>query len=116
MDMNDMTVGTAPWFRGSVRVERSAQPFDALAVDGYHIEAAGRNGALPRQEDLRREHETAALGGRDAGCGAAMVMRAARAHFDEHQRAIAVAHDQVDLAAARVRTARDPIIALHQTQ
>ena len=37
-------------------------------------------------------------------------------HLDEHQRAVAVAHDQVDLAAARPRPARDPIIALHQRQ
>ena len=41
---------------------------------------------------------------------------AARPHLDEDQRAVAVAHDQVDLAAARARPARDPIIAPHQHQ
>jgi hypothetical protein len=40
----------------------------------------------------------------------------ARAHLDEDQRAVAVAQDQVDLAAARRGPARDPIIALHQPQ
>ena len=40
----------------------------------------------------------------------------ARAHLDEDQRAVALAQDQVDLAAARVRAAGDPIIALHQRE
>ena len=41
---------------------------------------------------------------------------APRAHLDEHQRAVALAQDQVDFAAARARPARDPIIAPHQRQ
>jgi hypothetical protein len=45
-----------------------------------------------------------------------MAASRARAHLDEHQRAVAVAQDQVDLAAARPGPARDPIIALHQHQ
>jgi hypothetical protein len=40
----------------------------------------------------------------------------AGAHFDEHQGPIAIAADQVDLAGARPRSARDPIIACHQRQ
>ena len=38
----------------------------------------------------------------------------ARTHFDEHQSAVAVADDQVDLAAARMRPACDSIIARDQ--
>lgn len=45
-----------------------------------------------------------------------MVAAAAAADLDEHQRAVAFAQDQVDLAAAGVRTGRDSIIALHQFQ
>ena len=40
----------------------------------------------------------------------------AHAHFDEDHRAIAVAQNQIDLAAARMRATRDPIIALDQRQ
>jgi hypothetical protein len=40
----------------------------------------------------------------------------AHAHFDEHQSAVTLAQDQVDLAAARMRAAGDPIIALDQCQ
>jgi hypothetical protein len=39
-----------------------------------------------------------------------------RTHFDEDQRAVAVAHDEVDFTAARARPARDSIIARHQRQ
>jgi len=41
---------------------------------------------------------------------------AARADLDEHQGAVGVAQNQIDLAAARARPCRDPIIALHQQQ
>ncbi len=37
-------------------------------------------------------------------------------YFDEDEGAVARPHDQVDLAAARVRPGRDAIIALHQRQ
>jgi hypothetical protein len=37
----------------------------------------------------------------DAGRRAAVVVPPRGAHFHEHQRAVAVAQDQVDLAAAR---------------
>ena len=40
----------------------------------------------------------------------------ARAHLDEDQRAVAIAQDQVDLRAARMGAARDPIIALHERE
>jgi len=39
---------------------------------------------------------------------------AAHAHLDEDERAVALAHDQVDLATTRAPPARDPIIAPHQ--
>ena len=57
------------------------------------------------QEVARREHEALPLGGADARRGAAEAAVAAHPHLDEDQRAVAVAHDQVDLAAARPRPA-----------
>src|SRR5204862_3204327 len=47
---------------------------------------------------------------------AAVRCVASRAHLDEDERAVAVAHDQVDLAAARMRAGGDPIIAPQQAQ
>ena len=72
--------------------------------------------AQAQQVVPRREHQAALLGRADAGRRAAMARVGTRAHLDEHQRAVALAQDQVDLAAARVRPARDPIIALDQRQ
>ena len=50
----------------------------------------------------------------DAGQRAAVAGTGARAHLDEDQRAVALAQDQVDFGAARMRAERDPIIALHE--
>ena len=49
-------------------------------------------------------------------CVVAQRAMAARADHEIGIGRIAVARDQVDLAAARVRAACDPIIALHQLQ
>ncbi len=38
------------------------------------------------------------------------------AHFDENQCAVALAHDQIDFAAAGTRAGGNPIIALNQRQ
>ena len=65
---------------------------------------------------LRGEDEPALLGGRHAGGRIDTRRGGAHAHLDEHQRAVALAQDQVDLAAARPRAARDSIIALDQPQ
>ena len=64
----------------------------------------------------RGEDQALPLGGADARRRAAEARVAAHPHLDEHERAVAVAHDQIDLAAARARAARDPIIAPHQHQ
>ena len=64
----------------------------------------------------RREDEALALGRADARRRAAEAAVAARPHLDEDERAVALAHDQIDLAAARARAARDAIIAPHQHQ
>lgn len=61
----------------------------------------------------RRKHDPALLEAADAGGGAAKGATGAPAHLDEHQRAIAIAHHQVDFAAA---AARSPIIARYEPQ
>jgi hypothetical protein len=63
-----------------------------------------------------RQQQAGALGRTDAGRRAAVAPVRTRTHFHEDQRAVAVAQDQVDLAAARPGPARDPIIARHERQ
>ena len=58
----------------------------------------------------RGAHQPLSLLPANARGRAAIVPLRSRPHFDEHQRAIALAHHQIDLAA----TARH--IARHQTQ
>ncbi len=72
--------------------------------------------ARRRRKWLAANTRLSRLAGADAGRGAAEAAVAANAHLDEDERAVAVAHHQVDLAAARPRPARDPIIAPHQHQ
>ena len=55
---------------------------------------------------LRRKDDAPALGGGDAGCGAAEVAAAAQAHLDEDQRPASAA-DQVDLATTDAEIALD---------
>ena len=97
-------------------VERGAQPLDAIAVDRDDVEAARRRRREAGDEMAGREHQPAPLGRVDARCGTAVNAVATRAHLDEDERAVAVAHHQVDLAAAGSRSARDAIIAPHQHQ
>ena len=75
-----------------------------LAVDGQHVEAAGRQHRKTQQVVLRGQHQAALFGRGDAGRRAAVDGRAALAHLDEDQRAVALAHPEVDLAAARLAT------------
>ena len=60
--------------------------------------------------------ETALLGRPHARRGAAVPRVAALPHLDEDERAVAVAQDQVDLAAVPARAGGDPIIARQQRQ
>ena len=66
---------------------------------------------MPRSED-----EACPLACADARGRSAVRGVGAHAHFDEDQGAVAVAQNQVDLAPARIRSTRDPIIALDQRQ
>ena len=68
------------------------------------------------QKVLCRKYQGPLLGGTDGGRRTAMARAGASAHFAEHQGAVCVAQDQIDLAAARARAAGDPIIAPHQGQ
>ena len=98
------------------RVERRAQPLDPVAVDGDDIEAARRRPGQATQEVHGREDDALPFCRADACRRAAEALIAPRAHFDEDERAVAVAHHEVDLAALGPRPACDPIIALHQHQ
>ena len=68
------------------------------------------------QEVPGRVDDTALLRATDAGGRTTVSGRAAGAHFDEHQRAVVLAQNQVDLAAARPRPGGHAIITLHQPQ
>ncbi len=65
---------------------------------------------------LRREDDAPLLGGRDAGRGAAETPVGTHPYLDEDERAVALAHDEIDLAGTCAGPARDPIIALHERQ
>ena len=101
---------------GSARVERGGQPLDPIAVDRDDVEAARRRRRKATQIVGRREDEPPSLRRADRRRGAAEAIVAAPAHLDEDERSVALAHDEVDFAAARARAARDPIIAPHQHQ
>ena len=95
-----------------VRAERILQPVNVrrgrVAVGLDHVEAARRTRVLAvfGEERLRGQHQPAALGGIDRGRAAAECGRAPVADFDEHE-AVAVAHHQVEFAAAVVRVRGD---------
>ena len=69
--------------------------------------------ALGHQIVLRRQNDAPALGGAYAGRCPTKIASTAAAHLHEHQRAVALAHDKVNLAAA---APRGSIIALQQPQ
>jgi hypothetical protein len=98
--MDHMTAVSAARAR-SRGVEGSLQPLQTFAVDCHDIEAARRNNPQVRDETLRCEHETRALGCTHARCGAAVPRVGTGANLDKDQRAVALAADQIDLTAAR---------------
>lgn len=65
------------------------------------------------EEVARGKDDPPLLDAADAGRGAAEGRAGAPAHLDEHQRAIALAHHQVDFAAT---AAGRPIIARYEPQ
>lgn len=98
---------------GSGRIERRAQPFD-FVLDQHDVEAARRRrGRKAHQIVARCEHDAAPLGRADARRCAAMARAAAPSHLDEHERAVGLAHDEIDLAAAAPRRS---VIACDQPQ
>ena len=102
--------------RVSRGVEGRAQPLDPLAFDRDDVEAAGRQRREPARKCWAAKTRRCCL--RTSTVAAAPPWRASRPRpdLDEHQRAVAVAQDQVDFAAASARTARDPIIALDRDE
>ena len=84
------------------------------AIDRDHVEPAGWRRRKTQQVMSRGQQQAGLLGRADAGGGTAMAGIGARTHFNEDQGTVALAQDQVDLAAAGVGPARDPIIALDQ--
>src|SRR5512135_3480812 len=82
----------------SVDAEDVAPPFDRPRVEALHedgVEAAGRLAADHREVAVCGGDEAPALGGGDAGDGAAETPRTAHPDLDEDQH-VAIAGDQVD--------------------
>ena len=94
-------------------LKRAAQPFNALTLDQHRIKTARRRRAPTHQIVAGGKNNAPLLGAANAGTSAAKGAAGAAAHFDKHQRAIALAQDQIDLTAA---APRGSIIALQQTQ
>jgi hypothetical protein len=56
---------------------------------------------------LRGAHDSLALSPPDARCRAPVLALPARSHFDENQRPVTLAHDEIDLTSAAREVARD---------
>ena len=84
-----------------------------IYLERDHIKAARRALCAPCKEVACSKDDAPLLGGCDAGERAAMVMAAALSDFNKHQRAVGIAHDQINFTAAAPGR---PIIALHQLQ
>jgi 16S rRNA (cytidine1402-2'-O)-methyltransferase len=76
---------------------------------GTAAAAASRAGSAARQRRCAGAWRQVML-----AAGAAVVAAAARAHLHEHQRAVGLVQDEVDLAAARPGAAGDPMMPPHQ--
>ena len=61
-------------------------------------------------------HQALLLERGHAGARSTLAGLGPRAHLHEHQGAIGLAHDEVDLTATPKRPTGHPIIALHQRQ
>jgi hypothetical protein len=96
-----------------IGAKRIGQPVDAARVERDDIEAArGQRAAPCREEMLRGMHESRALARIDARRGIRKAPASSRSHFDEHERAAFVEHDEIDLAAPARHVARDEAHAL----
>jgi hypothetical protein len=93
--------------------KRIAYPDKAATFEGNHIKPARWHATDPRQQVvLRGAHQTLPLLPPNARRSATKLPPRPRAHFDEHQRAIAVAHHEVDLSAPACHVARNKTQAL----
>ena len=97
---------------GSLRIKGRLEPLHR-SLDQHHIKTAGRRRWQAQQVVPGRKNDALLLGDADAGPGAAKRTARPAAHFDKHQRAVALAHDQINLATA---ASGRPIIAHHQLQ
>jgi hypothetical protein len=99
-----------------VGTKRVAQPHEPAAVEGDHVETARglfrRNTAACSQILLRRAHDALLLLPTDARRRAAILPLRACTDFDEYEHAIALAHDEVDLAAPARDVVRDEMQTL----
>ena len=100
--------------------EGAAQPHHFIWLQGHHVEAAGRFGAMPmlagqaRQKKMGGMAQAALFGRTDAGGGTAVPAGAARPDFDEDQH-VAITHDQIDFAHGAMQVASEQLQALcHQ--
>jgi hypothetical protein len=79
----------------------------------HHIEAAWWLRSEPLQKVPRRQNNAPLLDKRDAASGATLAGAGTLAHLHEDQRAVGLAHNQIDLATS---TPRRLEIALNQPQ
>ncbi len=84
------------------------QPVTATTIERYHVKAARRTGAAPPSQHLPRgAPQPSALGDAYAGRSTSKTRVGARAHFDKHEHACRIAHQKIDLAAAKIEIALD---------
>ena len=96
--------GNLSYQRDDVALPRDARRIETRRAG--RVEAARRLASELAQVGVRGGDQARALGRRDARGRAAEVGARAQAHLDEHQR-VAVARDEVDLAATRAEVAVD---------
>lgn len=89
-----------------------AQPDEPSAFERNDVEPASRREIAATRDAadknmLSRTQQPLPFVPADARGGAAVAAPRTRAHFDEHERAVAIAHHEVDLAAATRHVARD---------
>ena len=108
-----------PGARGFVRrprsrgVEGRPEPVDLARLYADNVEAARRVHRQAHQEVPGCENKAPLLDRADTGGRPAEGRARALSHLDEDQRAVPLAHDQVDFAAA---AAGRPIIARYEPQ
>ena len=97
----------------SGRVESRLEPLDLTGLDTDDVETAGRLLRQERQEVARGKQDPPLLAPADACSGAAESRAGPPPDLHEHQRAVAIVHDEVDFPAT---AAGRPIIARYQPQ